>query len=317
MNSLPKIIIDTDPGQDDAAAILMAFGLDNLNIIQLQALTCVAGNVPLPLTQKNARIICDWANRQDMPVYQGADRPLLKPLFTAENVHGKNGLDGVVLHEPKTPLQSQHAAVFLAETLSQAADHSISICPIGPLTNIALALRLNPECVSGIKEIVIMGGTFFETGNVTPLADFNFFVDPIAAQIVLQSGVPIRIVPLDVTHKACLSEKRINALRALPNQNGKRLADILQSYERFDIQQFGLDGGPLHDPCAIACAVYPQWFTQKEVYVEVDTNSGISEAACSVDWHGKSGKKPNVSWCYQIDDEAFFNQFTQAIAALP
>lgn len=315
--NLPHLIIDTDPGQDDAAALLMAFGLHRQGLIDFQAATCVAGNVPLPLTQKNARIICDWAGRSDFPVYAGADRPLLKTLITAEEVHGKTGLDGTPLHEPITPLQTTHAAIFLANTLRQAEKHSITLCPIGPLTNLALAMRLAPECVNGIQEIVIMGGTFFEPGNVTPTADFNFFVDPIAAQIVINSGAKIRIIPLDVTHKARLSQKRINRLRALPNQNGNRLADILQSYERFDTQKFGLDGGPLHDPCAVAAALNPQLFSEKAVHLTINTQEGLHEAACAVDWHGTSGQKPNVSWAYDIDDESFFDCFTQAIGTLP
>lgn len=315
--NIPQLIIDTDPGQDDAAALLMAFGLHKQGLIHFQAATCVAGNVPLPLTQKNARIICDWAGQEDFPVYAGADRPLLKPLITAEEVHGKTGLDGTPLHEPKTPLRPQHAAIFLTETLQKAEKNSITLCPIGPLSNIALAVRLVPECIEGIKEIVIMGGTFFEPGNVTPTADFNFFVDPIAAQIVIESGVKIRIIPLDVTHKARLSKERINRLRTLPNQNGKRLADILQSYERFDTQKFGLDGGPLHDPCAVAAALHPEFFNEKAVYLSINTQEGLHEAACAVDWHGTSGQKPNVLWAHDIDDEAFFHCFTEAIAVLP
>ncbi|MBR5939948.1 MAG: nucleoside hydrolase, partial [Neisseriaceae bacterium] len=170
---------------------------------------------------------------------------------------------------------------------------------------------------AGVKEIVIMGGTFFEAGNVTPNADFNFFVDPLAAQTVLDSGANIRIVPLDVTHKALATQERMQKLRDLPNENGKRVADILQSYGRFDTQQFCLNGGPLHDPCAVAAAVRPELFSSKEVFVSVDTSFGLCEGASSVDWHGKSGKKPNAHWCYAVDDNAFFDYFTQAIAALP
>lgn len=315
--SIPKIIIDTDPGQDDAAAILMAFGLDAMKKIDLLAITCVAGNVPLPLTQKNARIICDWAERQDMQVYAGCEKPLLKPLLTAEEVHGKTGLDGVKLHEPFTKLQTQHAALFLSDTLMNADDNSITLCPIGPLTNLALAFSLCPQAVRGIKEIVIMGGTFFEPGNVSPNADFNFFVDPISAQIVLNCGANIRIVPLDVTHKVLTTNERMEKLRNIGNQNGVRVADILQSYGRFDTQQFGLTGGPMHDPCAIAYAVSPDIFKQKDVFVKVDTSGGICDGASSVDWHNKSKNKANASWCYEADADAFFELYTQAIAALP
>lgn len=314
---MPHIVIDTDPGQDDAAAILMAAGWEKAGKLKLSALTCVAGNVPLAYTQKNARIVCDWAGREDLPVYAGADRPLLKKLITAEAVHGKTGLDGVPLHEPATPLQNRHAAVWLAQMLAEAPAQSITLCPIGPLTNIALALRLNPQCVRGIREIVLMGGAFFEAGNVAPAAEFNFFVDPHAAQIVLHCGAPIRIVPLDVTHKAQITRERMAQLRRLPNQNGTRIADILQSFERYDTQQFGLDGAPLHDPCAIACALYPQWFVQKQVYVDVQTDSGITEGACVVDWHGKSGNPPNAWWATAIDADRFFDGLVEAVRYLP
>ncbi|WP_434779009.1 nucleoside hydrolase [Neisseria sp. Ec49-e6-T10] len=317
MTSIPKMIIDTDPGQDDAAAILFAFGLQNQKLVDIIALTCVAGNVPLHYTTKNARIICDWADKQNIPVFAGANKPLIKTLVTAEEVHGKTGLDGVPLHEPQTPLQTEHAVSFLIETLKKAQPNSITLCPVGPLTNIAQALSMAPECIQAIKEIVIMGGTFFEVGNITPSADFNFFVDPHAAKIVLQSGAPITIIPLDVTHKACLSIKRVQALRDLPNQNGTRLADILQSYERFDTQKFGLEGGPLHDPCAVAYAVFPELFKGKEVFVDVETCSELTQGASVVDWWHVWGKPKNAFWVNEIDDEQFFSYLTRAIATLP
>ena len=317
MNTRPSIIIDTDPGQDDAAAILFAFGLQNQKLAQILALTCVAGNVPLPLTSKNARICCDWAYQENTPVYAGADRPLLKSLYTAENVHGENGLNGVPLHEPRTPLQKEHAAVFLAELLKSVPPKSITLCPVGPLTNIAQALVLNPECIQGIKEIVIMGGTFFEPGNVTPVSDFNFYVDPHAAKIVLQSGAPITVIPLDVTHKACLSQEYMQKLRQLPNENGKRLADILTSYEHFDTEHFNLEGAPLHDPSAIAYCVFPEIFSGKEVFVDIELGGEYSEGASIVDWWGSLNKKPNARWITEVDTKALFDKFIEAVATLP
>lgn len=317
MANIPNIIIDTDPGQDDAIAILFAFGLQNLKRVQILALTCVAGNVPLPLTSKNARIICDWAKQEHMPVYAGADKPLQKELLTAEEVHGKNGLDGVQLHDPRTPLQTQHAAVFLSELLKSVPPKSIALCPVGPLTNIAQALILAPECAQGIKEIVIMGGTFFEAGNVTPVSDFNFYVDPQAAKIVLNSGVPITVVPLDVTHKACITQERIAQLAALPNENGKRLADILTSYQRFDTENFKLTGAPLHDPCAVAYCVYPELFSGKEVFVDIELGGEYSEGASIVDWWGALGKKPTARWITEVNAEGLFDKLIEAAATLP
>lgn len=317
MTQKPTIIIDTDPGQDDAAAILMAFGFANQGLANIAALTTVAGNVGLALTTKNARIICDWANQPHTPVYAGASKPLIEQLVTAEDVHGKNGLDGVPLHEPKTPLKSLHAVPFLIETLLAAAPNSITLCPIGPLTNIAQVLSLAPECAQGIKEIVLMGGTYFEAGNITPAAEFNFFVDPHAAQIVLQSGVPITILPLDVTHKACVTQSRMNRLKALDNVNGPRLAAILQSYERYDIKQFGLDGGPLHDPCALAYAVFPELFKGKKVAVNVETHGTFTMGASVVDWWQKSQRPANANWITEVDADGLFDKLTAALATLP
>ncbi len=317
MANIPNIIIDTDPGQDDAAAILFGFGLQNQQKANILALTCVAGNVPLPLTVKNARIVCDWADKKNTPIYAGAEKPINKTLFTAEEVHGENGLAGVTLHEPKTPIQEQSAILFLIELLKNVPPKSITLCPIGPLTNIAQAILQAPECRQGIKEIVIMGGCFFEPGNINGKVDFNFYVDPKAADIVVQSGVPITIIPLDVTHKACLSKARLQALRDLPNENGKRLADVLTSYQKYDMQKLGLSGGPLHDPVAIAYCIYPEIFKGKNVYLEIEQFGETMAGASKVDWWGTGGKRPNVRWINEIDDKAFFQYFTEAIATLP
>ncbi|MCQ9326013.1 nucleoside hydrolase [Neisseria dentiae] len=317
MNEKIRLIIDTDPGQDDAAAILMAHGLAKRGLIDFMALTVVAGNVSLHHTATNARIICDWAGETDFPVYAGAGKPLLRPLVTAEEVHGKTGLDGAELHDPQCPLQPVHAVPYLIDTLRKAEEASITLCPIGPLTNIAQAISLAPDIVRGIKNIVLMGGNYFEAGNVTPAAEFNFYVDPHAAQIVLQSGAPITVLPLDVTHKACITTPRMDVLRKQNNTNGKRLANILQSYERFDTQKFGLEGGPLHDPCAIACAVFPELFSGKSCRVDVETQSELTMGACVVDWWGSTGKPANAYWVTDVDADAMFRELADSIHELP
>ena len=317
MSEKIRLIIDTDPGQDDTAAILMAHGLAKRGLIDFVALTTVAGNVGVELTSKNARIVCDWAGRTDFPVYAGAGKPLLRTLVTAEDVHGSTGLDGVELHEPACPLQPQHAVNYLVDTLRQADDASITLCPIGPLTNIALALSKAPDIVRAIKRIVLMGGNYFEAGNITPAAEFNFYCDPHAAQIVLQSGAPITILPLDVTHKAVITNPRMDALRRQNNANGPRLAGILQSYERYDVQKFGMEGGPLHDPCAITCAVFPELFQGRECHVDVETQSELTMGACVVDWWGTTGKKANALWITQVDSDGLFAQMAESLAVLP
>ena len=317
MSETIRLIIDTDPGQDDAAAILMAHGLARRGLVEMLALTTVAGNVGIDYTTENARIICDWAGETEFPVYKGADKPLLRQLVTAEEVHGSTGLDGVERHQPVCPQQTQHAVQYLIDTLRQADDASITLCPIGPLTNIAQALSLAPDIVRTIKAIVLMGGNYFEAGNVSPAAEFNFFVDPHAAQIVLQSGAPVVILPLDVTHKAQITTARMDVLRALPNANGPRLAGILQSYERFDIQKFGLDGGPLHDPCAITYAVFPEFFSGRACRVDIETQSELTMGACVVDWWGTTGKPVNARWITEVDADALFAELAASIKALP
>ena len=317
MSDTIRLIIDTDPGQDDAAAILMAHGLAKRGLIDFMALTAVAGNVGIDLTARNARIICDWANEKEFPVYAGADKPLLRRLVTAEEVHGSSGLDGVELHDPQCPLKSGHAVTYLIDTLRAAEDNSIVLCPIGPLTNIAQVLSLAPDCIRAIKRIVLMGGNYFEAGNITPAAEFNFYCDPHAAQIVLQSGAPITILPLDVTHKAIITTPRMDVLRRLDNVNGPRLAGILQSYERYDIQKFGTEGGPLHDPCAVACAVFPELFKGRECHVAVETQGELTMGACVVDWWGTTGKTPNALWITEVDADKLFEQIAESIAVLP
>ena len=219
-----KIIIDTDPGQDDAVAILLA--LASPDEIEVLGITAVAGNVPLSLTEKNARIVCELAGRPDIPVYAGCDRPLKRKLVTAEHVHGKTGLDGPELPEPKIKLQEKHGVDFIIDTILQEPENSISLCPLGPLTNIASAILKQPKIVSRIKKIVLMGGAYFEVGNITPAAEFNIFVDPDAAKIVFEAGIDMVVMPLDVTHKALVTEKRNEAFRQLKSPVGLSLIHI-------------------------------------------------------------------------------------------
>ncbi|MCL4127133.1 UNVERIFIED_CONTAM: hypothetical protein GTU68_051867, partial [Idotea baltica] len=168
-------------------------------------ITAVAGNVPLALTAKNARIVCELAGRSDVPVYAGSDRPLGRKLVTAEHVHGKTGLNGPVLPDPTMPMQQEHAVDFIINTLRNHDNGAVTLCPLGPLTNIAMAFEKAPDIVGRVAEIVLMGGAYFEVGNITPAAEFNIYVDPQAADIVFKSGAPITVMPLDVTHKALVT----------------------------------------------------------------------------------------------------------------
>ena len=313
MPEIRKIIIDTDPGQDDAVAILVALASPELEVL---GITAVAGNVPLALTEKNARKICELAGKPETKVYAGAIRPMVRDLVTAENVHGKTGLNGPVLPEPTMSLQEQHAVDFIVETLMREKSGSVTLCPLGPLTNIALALVREPKIVPRIKEIVLMGGGFFEGGNLTPAAEFNIAVDPHAADVVLRSGIPTVMVPLDCTHKALTTAKRIKAFRKLGTPPGVAVAEMLEFFERFDEAKYGTDGGPLHDPCVIAYLLKPELFSGRHINVTVETTSELTMGMTVADWWGVTKRKKNVTYLLDVDHEGLFKLLVERVGRL-
>jgi purine nucleosidase len=313
MPEIRKIIIDTDPGQDDAVAILVALASPELEVL---GITAVAGNVPLSLTEKNARKICELAGRPEIKVFAGAMHPMLRQLVTAENVHGKTGLNGPDLPEPTMPLQKQHAVDFILETLMREEAGSVTLCPLGPLTNIALALEREPKIAPRIREIVLMGGGFFEGGNVTPAAEFNIYVDPHAADVVLKSGIPIVMVPLDCTHKALTTAKRVAAFRGLGSRPGIATAEMLEFFERFDESKYGTDGGPLHDPCVIAYLVKPELFSGRHINVSVEIASELTMGMTVADWWGVTKRPKNVTYLRDVDHEGFFELLIERIGRL-
>ncbi|RWM82699.1 MAG: nucleoside hydrolase [Mesorhizobium sp.] len=308
-----KIIIDTDPGQDDAVAILLALGSAELEIV---GMTAVAGNVPLRLTEKNARKICELAGRPDIKVYAGAIRPLARELVTAEEVHGETGLNGPQLPEPTMELQDKYAVDFIVETLMKEERGTITLCALGPLTNIALALIREPMIAPRIKEIVLMGGGFFEGGNVTPTAEFNIYVDPHAADVVFKSGIPIVMMPLDVTHKALTTAKRTQAYRKLGTRVGTATAEMLEFFERFDEEKYGTDGGPLHDPCVIAYLLKPELFRGRNCNVVVETASELTMGMTVIDWWGVTKRPNNAMVMRDIDDDALFALLLERLGRL-
>ncbi len=309
-----KIIIDTDPGQDDAVAILLA--LASPENIALLGITAVAGNVPLSLTQKNARIICELAGKPDTKVFAGCDRPMERALVTAEYVHGKTGLDGPELWEPTMPLQEQHAVDFIIETLRQEAPGTVTLCPLGPLTNIATAFARAPDIVDRVQEIVLMGGAYFEVGNVTPAAEFNIYVDPQAADIVFKSGAPIVVMPLDVTHKALVTRARNDAFRALGTRVGIFTAEMTEFFERYDREKYGSEGAPLHDPTVIAYLIRPELFSGRHVNVEIETHSDLTLGMTVADWWGVTDRTPNALFIGDVDADGFFTLLTERLARL-
>ncbi|MDV7269570.1 nucleoside hydrolase [Thioclava sp. A2] len=308
-----KIIIDTDPGQDDAVAICLALASPELEVL---GITCVAGNVPLPLTALNARKVCELAGRPDIKVFAGCDRPLERPLVTAEYVHGKTGLDGIELPAPTMPLQDTNAVEFIIQTLREHPAGSVTLCPLGPLTNIATALQRAPDIAPKIAEIVLMGGAYFEVGNVTPAAEFNIYVDPQAADIVFRSRVPLVVMPLDVTHRALTTRARIEAFRALGTRAGQAVASWTDFYERFDMEKYGSDGAPLHDPCVIAYLLQPALFTGRHVNVTVETGSELTLGMTVADWWYVTDRPANAMFMGQIDADGFYALLTERIARL-
>ena len=310
-----KIIIDTDPGQDDAVAIMLA--LASPDEIEVLGITAVAGNVPLELTAKNARIVCELAGRADIPVYAGCDRPLGRDLVTAEHVHGKTGLDGPDLPDPKMLLQKAHGVDFLIETLRQEPAGTVTLCPLGPLTNIATAFQRAPDIVTRVREIVLMGGAYFEVGNITPAAEFNIYVDPQAADIVFKSGVPLVVMPLDVTHKALVTQPRNDALRALGNASGLAVAQMTDFFERFDKEKYGSQGAPLHDPCVTAYLIAPGLFSGRHINVEIETESELTMGMTVADWWGVTDRTPNATFMGDIQADGFFDLLVDRIARLP
>ncbi len=308
-----KIIIDTDPGQDDAVAILLALASPELEVL---GLTAVAGNVPLPLTARNARQICELAGRSDIRVFAGCDRPMKRELRTAEHVHGKTGLNGYDLPDPQMPLQDIHAVEFLIDTLRAEPPGTVTLCPIGPLTNIGTALHRAPDIAERIQEIVLMGGAYFQVGNITPAAEFNIYVDPEAAEIVFKSGIKLTVMPLDVTHKALTSRAQIEAFRALGTAVGAAVAGWTDFFERFDIGKYGSEGAPLHDPTVIAYLLRPEMFAGRFVNVEIETVSDLTRGMTVADWWGVTGRAANATFMGDIDAEGFFDLLTARLARL-
>lgn len=308
-----KIIIDTDPGDDDAVALLLAFASPELDVL---GVTAVAGNVPLALTQRNARALRELADRTGVPVCAGADRPLLRPLITAEAVHGDNGLGGVDLPDPALPLDPRHAVDFIVETVMAEPPGTVTLCCLGPLTNAALALAREPRLAGRLAGIVLMGGAWFARGNTTPVAEFNVYVDPHAAERVLASGADVTVVPLDCTHQALITPERVAAFRALGTRAGDVTADILDFYKRFDAERYGMAGGPLHDPCVIAWLLAPDLFAGKHVDVRVETGSELTMGLTVMDWWHVGRRPAGTLVLHMVDAERLFALLVERIGRL-
>ncbi|MFQ5548544.1 MAG: nucleoside hydrolase [Woeseia sp.] len=306
------IIIDCDPGQDDAINLFLAMA--SPEEIEILGITAVAGNVPLELTERNARLICDIAGRSDIPVFAGCDRPLVRPLITAEKVHGTTGIDGIEISEPSKRLEKQHGVDFIVDALRNADDDEITLVPTGPLTNIATALGKAPDVLPKIREIVLMGGAMREGGNYSPSAEFNMLVDPHAADAVFKCGRPITQMGLDVSHQVLATRERIDRIREIDNLPAQATVGMLDFFKRHDMAKYDYLGAPLHDPCTVAYLLEPAIFDGKPCNVSIETESELTMGNTAVDFWHVTDRPVNTNWIHTVDAQAFYELLTARLA---
>ncbi len=310
-----KVIIITDPGQDQAVAILMALAAPEH--FEILGIVTSAGNISLDFTQKNARKLIELAGRTDVPVFAGCPRPIHRKLVTAEHVHGPTGLDGSDLPEPIVPLQEEHGVDFIIRTLRQLPAGSVTIFSESPLTNLAMALIKAPDIAEKISEIVMMAGAYFEVGNITPSAEFNIYVDPKAADIVLRSGIPMVMLPLDVTHKLLSTPERLDRIAKLGNRAGRTVAGLLSFSEGFDLNKYGWEGAPLHGPTVPAYMIRPEIFGGRQVNVTVEIGSELTLGMTVVDYWQITDRVRNVFYVTEADSDAYYQLIAELIGRLP
>jgi purine nucleosidase len=308
-----RIVIDTDPGIDDAVALLVA--LAERERLDVLGITTVAGNVPLHFTTANALRVVELAGRADVPVFAGAPAPLHRTVHTAVRVHGEDGLAGADLPVPALAAQSRSAVSFLVETLAGVPPRSVTLCALGPLTNLALAFAQAPRVVAGVERIVLMGGAR-DLGNVTPAAEFNFYEDPDAAAAVFRSGIPIVMHGLHVTHQAIATPERVARVAALGTPVARAVAGMLSRPRPGSRERYGAEGGPLHDPCVIAYLLWPELFGGRDCHVEIETAGASTLGRSTIDWWNALGLAANAFVVDRIDADGYFERLTASLARL-
>ena len=309
-----KIIIDTDPGQDDAFAILFALGSPaELDVV---AITTVGGNAPLTRTSENALKVVELAGRADIPVYAGCPGPMVRKLITAEYVHGETGLDGADLPAPATKLQPEHAVDHLVRTIMAAPEGELTVCTLGPMTNLGMAMAMEPRIVARIREVVLMGGGYFQGGNATPAAEFNIFVDPHAAHVVFESGVPVTMCPIDCTYTALMTVEWLDRLRATGKRAAIEAANLADFYRQYGSHKFPTSARPIHDACVIGYLLAPELYEQRLCNVEIEIGSSQTLGMTLVDWWHITGKRKNCNVLRRIDPDPFFALMLARIGAL-
>jgi purine nucleosidase len=309
-----KIIILTDPGQDQAAAILMILGQPNA--FNVMGLVATAGNINIDYTIENCLKLMELADMPDIPVFAGCPRPLLRPLVMAEHVHGPTGLDGPDLPAPEIAMQDRHGVDFIIDAI-RSNPGEITICSLSPLTNLAFALRKAPDIAEKIVEIVAMLGAYFEVGNITPSAEFNCYVDPEAADIVLKAGIKTTLLPLDVTHQMRSTPKRLRAMRVLGNRCGIATAAMLEYSQAFDLVKYGWEGAPLHGPCVPAFMMAPEIFSGRFINVSIELNGALTSGMTVADWWQITERPKNAFYVKDGDPVAYYDLLIRSLRNLP
>jgi purine nucleosidase len=310
-----KVIVTTDPGQDEAAAIMMMLAAPES--FEILGLVATAGNIGLDHTVINALKILELANRSDIPVFAGCPQPIRRKLIIADHVHGPTGLDGHDLPPPATKPRQQHGVDFMVETLRSAQPGEVHVASLSPMTNLAMALVRAPDIAARIGSIVMMAGAYFECGNITPSAEFNVYVDPEAADIVLNSGVPITMLPLDVTHKMLSTRERLNRIRAVGTRCAVAIADMLTFSEAFDLKKYGWAGAPLHGPCVPAYMLRPQLFSGRKINVTVQCSDDLTAGASIADYWQITDRPRNVTYIRDGNSDGYYDLICELYALLP
>ena len=305
-----KILLDCDPGHDDAIALLLALASPEVDLV---GVTTVHGNQTLEKTTVNALKLLEFVERTDVPVAAGAARPILREPFVADYVHGESGMDGPALPQPTTQPDSRHAVDFIADTIRDSTD-PITLVPTGPLTNIGLFLNMYPDVAEKVERIVLMGGSYGE-GNVTPAAEFNIWMDPEAAERVFQSGLDVTMIGLDVTNQAIFGPEPTARLKAA-GRVGAMVAELLEFYGRFHREYYGWDGSPIHDAVAMAHAFRQGIVETRHVGVKVDCGEELGRGRTNCDLRGRVGWEPNAHVAVDIDSDAFIRLLVERISSL-
>jgi purine nucleosidase len=310
---MPKrILFDTDPGIDDACAILLALASPELS---LEGLSVVHGNCSLEQATTNALSILELANAGHIPVARGCELPLVQPSLLAPETHGNTGLGYAVLPKPRTQPIVQHGSDFLIEKILSSPGE-ISLVAIGPLTNVALAIRQEPRLVQAVREVIVMGGAIRSEGNTSALAEFNTYVDPHAAHIVYHAGMPITLVPLDVTYQCVLTKGDVHRMRQVDSPITKFVEDATRFYMEFHDEFQGIEGCVINDPLALALTFAPELCTYREMPVDVDISGGISMGKTIGDFYNYEKKPANMKVALGVKQREFIDLFVQRIAGL-